>query len=69
MLATLKPLAGEGQKALVCKHRDPRFWPTESKFCGKFESEARSAFRARNGELKRFRCFMIGRPKVSVTEG
>ena len=33
-------------------HRDPKFWPTDPKFCGEFESELRSGFRAQNGELK-----------------
>ena len=32
--------------------RDPKFWPTDPKFCGKFESEHRSGFQVRNGELK-----------------
>ena len=32
--------------------RDPKFWLTDPKFCGEFESERRSGFRARNGELK-----------------
>ena len=32
--------------------RDPKFWLTDPKFCGEFESELRSGFRARNGELK-----------------
>ena len=30
----------------------PKFWPTNPKFSGNFESEVRSGFRARNGELK-----------------
>ena len=32
--------------------RDPKFWLTDPEFHGKFESELRSGFRARNGELK-----------------
>ena len=32
--------------------RDPKFRPTDPKFCGELESELRSGFRARNGELK-----------------
>ena len=32
--------------------RDPKFWLTDPKFFGEFESELRSGFRARNGELK-----------------
>ena len=32
--------------------RDPKFWPTDPKFCGKFESELLSGFRARSGMLK-----------------
>ena len=32
--------------------RDPMFRLADPKFCGKFESELRSGFRARNGELK-----------------
>ena len=32
--------------------RKPKFWPTDPKFCGMFESELRSGFRGRNGELK-----------------
>ena len=33
-------------------HRHPNFWPDDPKLCGEFESELRSGFRARNGELK-----------------
>ena len=32
--------------------RDPKCLPADPKFCGEFESELRSGFRARNGELK-----------------
>ena len=32
--------------------RDPKFRLTDPKFYGEFESELRSGFRARNGELK-----------------
>ena len=32
--------------------RDPKFGPTNHEFCGEFESELRSGFRARDGELK-----------------
>ena len=32
--------------------RDPKIKPANPKFCGKFESEVRSGFRARNGELQ-----------------
>ena len=32
--------------------RDPKFWLTDAKFWGEFESELRSGFWVRNGELK-----------------
>ena len=32
--------------------RDPKFGPTDPKFCGDFESDLRSGFRSRNGDLK-----------------
>ena len=32
--------------------RGPKFWPTDPKFCGEFESEVRSGFWARNREIK-----------------
>ena len=32
--------------------RDPKFWPTDTKFCGEFEYELRSGLRNRNGELE-----------------
>ena len=32
--------------------RDPKFWTTGPNFGGDFESELRSGFRGRNGELK-----------------
>ena len=34
--------------------RDLKFWPTDPLFCGESESELRSRFRARNGELNEF---------------